>query len=98
MSGVRTLPSKWGPVALVCKKCGKKLGGGFGRKGKLGLAETVERTLKEEGRRRAVRVVEGGCLAVCPKGAVTVALGDRVLVVDAGTEAAEVIRTIVPGP
>ena len=48
---VRVLPTKWGPVALVCKKCGKKLGGGFGRKGRHGLTEALQDRLKESGRR-----------------------------------------------
>lgn len=93
---IRTLPSKWGPVALVCRKCGKKLGGGFGRKGRQDLVDAVKRHLKESGNRRALRVVETGCLGLCPKGAVAVALSDRVLLVGAGTEPEEVVRGCVP--
>ena len=92
---LRVLPSKWGPVALVCKKCGKKVGGGFGRKNKHALADTLKDTLKEDGRRRAVRVVETSCLGICPRNAVAVALSDRVLVVEPGTPADEVIQSIV---
>ncbi len=95
---LRVLASQWGGAALVCRKCGKKLGGGFGRKNKHGLADTLQAALKEAGRRRAVRVVETGCLGICPKGAVAVATGDRVLVVDAGTPADQVIAAIVPPP
>jgi len=93
---IRSLPSKWGPVALVCKKCGKKLGGGFGRKNKHGLADTLRDTLKDTGRRRALRVVETGCLGICPKGAVAVALDNQVLVVPEGTPVDELIAAAAP--
>ena len=57
-----TASGPWREVLLVCRKCGSKRGG-FGPEG---------RNLK---RRREVRVLEVGCLGVCPKGAVTVVRG-----------------------
>lgn len=62
----------WSGAILVCGKCSKKLGGGFGRKGKRSLAKA----LREEpgfgkGRKAAIGVVETRCLGVCPRGAVT---------------------------
>ena len=98
MPGVQAKPSKWGPIALVCKKCGKKLHGGFGTKGKHALADTLSATLKQGGRRRAIRVVESGCLGICPKGAVALALNDRVLLVEPGTDPEAVIAAIAPAP
>ena len=93
-AAIRVLPSKWGPTALVCRKCGKKLHGGFGRKEKHGLADALEDHLKDSGRRRAARVIETGCLGICPKGAVAVALSDRVLVVQAGAGMAALAAAI----
>lgn len=81
----------------MCRKCSKKLGGGFGPKGKQPLAKALRAGLKEAGRRRAARVVEVGCLSLCPKGAVTIvgpAHPGAVLAVPGGTEAAAVIRAL----
>ena len=95
---IRTLPSKWGPVALVCRKCGKKLGGGFGRKGRDDLLDVLKRHLKHTEQRRALRLVETGCLGLCPKNAVAVALSDRVLLVSAGTAPEEVLGGCARAP
>ena len=84
---------------LVCRKCSRKLGGGFGRKGKHGLARTLRDELKATGRRRALRVIEVGCLSLCPKGAVTVVgpvQPGAVLAVPKRTEAAEVLAALLP--
>jgi hypothetical protein len=46
-----------------------------------------------------VRVVETGCISVCPKRAVSVMRGarpDEILVVPAGADAAEVLRRLDP--
>ena len=73
VAGLDPIRAPWDGIVLVCRKCSKKLGGGFGPKGKQGLAKALRAELKDTGRRRAVRVVEVGCLSLCPKGAVTVA-------------------------
>ena len=99
-SALAPIPAPWQGVALVCRKCGKKLGGGFGKKGKHGLAETLKRELKDTGRRRALRVVEVGCLGLCPKGAVTVAGSTHpgaVFAVPAHAEPAAVLTALLPG-
>ena len=61
----------WSAAVLVCGKCSKKLGGGFGGKGRTSLAKA----LREEpgfgrGRKAAVGVVKTRCLGICPKDAV----------------------------
>ncbi|MBW6529210.1 (2Fe-2S) ferredoxin domain-containing protein [Sphingomonas sp. RRHST34] len=84
--------ARWGGALLVCGKCSKKLGGGFGRKGKRSLA----RALRDEpglgkGRKAALGVVEVRCLGVCPRGAVTLVdtrAPDRWRLVEAGADVA----------
>jgi predicted metal-binding protein len=68
----RDLPSAWSGAVLVCGKCSKKLGGGFGRKGKVSLSKALrQRFGLKKGRKAAMGVVEVKCLGVCPRGAVT---------------------------
>ncbi len=70
---IERVEAPWEGVALVCRKCSKKLGGGFGADGGEKLAKALRQGLRAAGRRRALRVVEVGCLGLCPKKAVTVA-------------------------
>jgi predicted metal-binding protein len=63
-------------VVLVCRKCSKKLDGGFGQGGDERLAKALRKHLSlKKGRKAAAGVVEVNCLGVCPKGAVTVVDG-----------------------
>ena len=88
----------WEGVALVCRKCGKKLGGGFGKKGRQDLSKVLRATLKESGRRRALRVMAVDCMGLCPKNAVC-AVGPgapgHVVVVPAGADAGAVIEALL---
>lgn len=64
--------SNWSNTVLVCAKCSKKLGGGFGPKGKQPLGKALRKHLGlKKGRKAAAGVVDVKCLGVCPKGAVT---------------------------
>ena len=68
----RGLASRWSGVILVCSKCSKKLGGGFGRKGKTSLGKALRKRFDlRKGRKSPVGLIEVKCLGVCPKGAVT---------------------------
>ncbi|NIJ20446.1 putative metal-binding protein [Sphingomonas naasensis] len=68
--------SNWSNTVLVCAKCSKKLGGGFGPKGKTPLAKALRKQLGlKKGRKAAAGIVEVKCLGVCPRGAVTVVNG-----------------------
>lgn len=72
--------AEWRDVVLVCRKCSKKLDGGFGPKGDKRLAKVLRKALAEpgaraKGRKAAVGVIEVGCLDICPKGAVTTIRG-----------------------
>jgi predicted metal-binding protein len=72
-TGIR---SNWSNAVLVCAKCSKKLGGGFGPKGKTPLAKALRKHLGlKKGRKGAAGIVEVKCLGVCPRGAVTVVNG-----------------------
>lgn len=86
----RTIPSNWQGAAIVCRKCSKKLGGGFGPKGKQSLAKALRKAGKgKKGRKASFGVVEVGCLGVCPRGAVTLIDGsqpDRWLLVPQGAD------------
>lgn len=68
--------SNWQNAVLVCRKCSKKVGGGFGPDGEERLAKALRRHLAlKKGRKAAAGVVEVDCLGICPKGAVTVVNG-----------------------
>lgn len=94
MATIHAVPSRWKHSVLVCRKCGKRAGGGFGSKGKTSLAKLLRKHLGvKKGRKAATGVVEIGCLGLCPKGAVTVVNGGRPgewLAVPLGTSAADV--------
>lgn len=63
----------WTGAVLVCGKCSKKIGGGFGPKGKTPLAKALrQQDGFGKGRKASVGVVETRCLGICPKGAVTI--------------------------
>lgn len=96
---MRQARAEWTDVVLVCRKCTRKLDGGFGRKGGTSLAKALRKVLNDgrKGRKARVGVVEVGCLGLCPKGAVTAVRGTapgRWAVVPAGMPAAEVAERL----
>ena len=70
---LRTVATGWTDALLICRKCSKKLRGGFGPDGDDTLRQAVRGALRTSGRRGQVGIVEVGCLGVCPKHAVTTA-------------------------
>lgn len=95
------IPAPWEGIVLVCRKCSKKLGGGFGKKGRQGLDEVLKHELKQTGRRRTLRVMEVGCLSLCPKNAVTVAgpaHPGALFAIQPGTDPAAVLAALLPPP
>ena len=86
----------WREFVVVCAKCSRKLDGGFGADGGDSLRAALKDELREQGRRREVRVVEAGCFGLCPKGGVAAAPG-RLLVAPAGEAAARVLERLAPG-
>ncbi|WP_135211770.1 (2Fe-2S) ferredoxin domain-containing protein [Vitreimonas flagellata] len=75
---MKKVRSNWEEVVLVCRKCSKKVGGGFGAKEKTSLRKALRKELRlKKGRRASVGLVEVDCLKLCPKDAVTVVLGSE---------------------
>ena len=96
---IATTTTQWEQVVLVCRKCSKKLHGGYGPDGKDSLARALKLGLRDAGRRRTVRVVETKCLGLCPKGAVTVlpaGAPGSLLSVPRATPAAEILALLPP--
>lgn len=79
---MKPIRSDWTDVVLVCRKCAKKLDGGFGPDGEEPLAKALRAEIaRREGgkpmkkpRRKGARVavVEVPCLDICPKNAAVV--------------------------
>lgn len=58
-------------ILAICGKCGKKLGGGFGKSAGQPLGKALRQRLKaSKGKRATLRIIETKCLDICPKGAV----------------------------
>ncbi len=57
--------SNWGSAVLICKKCTKKVDGGFGDKGRTGLAKLLKKEIGK-GRKASLGVIEVKCLGICP--------------------------------
>ena len=73
---LKSVRSDWSNTLLVCRKCSKRLGGGFGPKGRTPLAKALRKHLDvKRGRKARLGIVEVKCLGVCPRGAVTVING-----------------------
>ncbi|HKT78489.1 MAG TPA: (2Fe-2S) ferredoxin domain-containing protein [Sphingobium sp.] len=90
--------SNWQSAILVCRKCSKKLDGGFGPDGDERLAKALRAHLSlKKGRKAAAGIIEVNCLGVCPQGAVTVVNGAQArewLLVRPGADLDELGRTL----
>lgn len=87
----------WQDLVILCRKCGGKLKGGFGDKGRDNLRSALRDSLREAGRRRDVRIIETDCLGICPKGGVVAMRGSepgRILIVPQGQAAGQVLETL----
>ncbi|MEO9188815.1 MAG: hypothetical protein ABI224_02260 [Acetobacteraceae bacterium] len=95
-ASIRSVPRPWRDIVLVCRKCTKRLDGGFGTDGRSKLRRVLRGALRGAGR-RDIRVLSVGCLGVCPKRAVSVVWASRpgaVLVVPAGTDPANIVHRL----
>jgi predicted metal-binding protein len=89
--------SNWSATILVCGKCSKKIGGGFGEKGRMPLAKVLRKLGGGKKRKADFGVIETRCLGVCPKGAVTVidaAHPGKWMLVEEGASADEVAERL----
>lgn len=94
---IETTPAPWRDLLLLCGKCSRKLDGGFGKKERHDLKDVLRDALKAAGRRRELRVLEVGCLGLCPKRAITAintARPGEVLVVPRGADPASVLTVL----
>ena len=96
---INTAKSEWRDVVLVCRKCSKKLDGGFGPDGDQTLKKALRRYLKAgqykvgKGRKAELVVRETDCFDICPKNAVVAinaANPKAMLIVPAGADLLEV--------
>lgn len=95
---IKTAKTRWKDVVLVCKKCSKKLDGGFGPDGDQTLKKALKRYLKPpkgggKGRKAELAIKMTDCFDVCPKNAVVavnVANPKALLIVPAGADLLEV--------
>jgi predicted metal-binding protein len=70
---VHAVQTGWTDILMICRKCSRKLDGGFGPNGK----DTLKSAARAQCRRERVGVVEVACLGVCPKHAVTTMRASR---------------------
>ena len=92
----RVATSNWDQTILVCTKCSKKVGGGFGPKGKTPLLKALRQVLGK-GRKASAGVLPVKCLGVCPKNAVTLIDSRQPrewIIVPAGTPVANVVDAL----
>ena len=84
----RRAKARWSNAVIICRKCSKKVKGGFGPEGKQTLAKALRKHLQlGKGPKSGAGIMEIGCVDLCPKGAVTVIDGrtpDQWLVVRPG--------------
>ena len=69
---MKCVQAGWDEIVLVCRKCSRKLDGGFGKRGDRSLAKGLRKLLgaKAKGRKASLAVIEIDCLDICPKDAV----------------------------
>lgn len=91
---MKTAKTKWRDVVLVCRKCSRKLGGGYGPAGDKTLKKALRKYLKAgKGKAAELAIKEMDCFDVCPKNAVVAvnaANPKALLIVPAGADLFEV--------
>lgn len=91
---IKRTATRWREVILVCRKCSKKLDGGFGPDGDKTLKKALRRYLKAgKGRKSELAVVGADCFDICPRNAVVAVNArrpDELLIVPAGADLFEV--------
>ena len=98
MPALKTAETRWRDVILVCRKCQKKLDGGFGPDGDKTLKKALRKYLR---RGRAddgdLAVISAPCFDICPKAAVVAVNAARpkaLLIVPTGADLIEVCERL----
>lgn len=95
---IKQRPSHWRDSVLICKKCSKELGGGFGPDRRVSLRKLLRKAFDlKKGRKAAFGVIEVACFDLCPKRAVTVSLGSqprKLFVIPRGAPLQDIVRTL----
>lgn len=95
---IRRIPTKHEELILVCRKCLKKIGGGFGPDGDMRLDKALRRELAlAKDRKSRVRFLRVPCFDICAKNAVTVVKGsepESFYVIPRGAVLADVAATL----
>lgn len=68
----------WKELVLVCRKCSRAQSAGVDGKG-TPLRKWLKRELKARGAGKRMRVVDSGCLDLCPRRGVTIARGSELM-------------------
>ena len=95
---IHARPTPWKTVILLCGKCSRKMNGGYGSKGKDTLRTVLRDALRVKGHRRDVRIIETGCMGICPKKAVTALNAnhpDKILTIPKGTATDEMMAQLM---
>jgi hypothetical protein len=64
---IRTRPTPWQSIILLCGKCARKLDGGYGPNRDATLRSTLRMALKDAGHRREVRIHRDPVYGVMPE-------------------------------
>lgn len=94
---IKSTDTQWRDVVLVCRKCSKKLDGGFGPDGDLTLKKALRKYLHlkkgKKGRKGELTITGTDCFDICPKDAVVAvntAQPKKLLIIPVGADLFEV--------
>jgi hypothetical protein len=75
---ITKVSSRWEEIVLICRKCSKRVDGGFGAKGKTRLDKALRTELDiAKGKKARIGLIMAPCFDLCPKDGVTVACGSK---------------------
>ena len=96
---IELIATKWRSAVIVCRKCSKKLHGGFGLDGKRDFSRVLKEELRRADQHRTTRIVESKCLGLCPKNGVAVIPAQNpgtMLSVPAGADLLKILAKLQP--
>ncbi len=97
---IHSLETGWTDAILICRKCSKKLDGGFGIDEDDTLKQALRAALRATGQRGQVGLIEVGCLGVCPKRAVTTLRASQpgqMVIIPKGSQVEHLLQTPAAG-